>query len=73
MTGRRRAAAAPTPTGAVRAVAFALALMALSNIATLAAVHSWVADVAPAGWLLVAALGQCAAGSAATVAWVWSR
>lgn len=67
--GRRRAEPEPQ-LAPVRAVAFSLALMALANIATVAACRaafpSW-------GWLLVAVLAQFAAGSAAAVAWMWSR
>ncbi len=57
----------------MRAVAFALALMALANIASLAAVYGALRDVVPVAAVVVAVLGQFAAGAAATVAWLWSR
>ncbi len=72
MTGRRRAEASPSQ-GPMRAVAFALALMALANIASLAAVYDALRDVVPVAAVVVAVLGQFAAGAAATVAWLWSR
>ncbi len=72
MTGRRRAEA-PSSQGPVSAVAFSLALMALANIAELAVIYSLMDGAIPAAALLIAVLGQFAAGAAATVAWMWAR